>query len=269
MLIKMSTLSIVICFFCAPRYVLKYQSVLVLFVYSMKTYWLNFSRPCGQLLDYCTQTAIVHAIDQAIQFFDRLVEHVAVVCHIYVQRRAFFALLFQSCIFTFVIFSFTQVLLVMHKSALFKPSTSWVTASAGRGMYPAAAAALWQFYREPDTIRLVDIDILYFATEFDLERKKYAMRVHEQSTCSANTPIQVDRSSSKDNGIDVENCSFEELKHMAAALRHEKPPSTIDFSAWETIYMWQKVRQADGTVHCRRINASRASHEKPEECPPM
>ena len=106
MLIKMSTLSIVICFFCAPRYVLKYQSVLVLFVYSMKTYWLNFSRPCGQLMDYCTQTAIVHAIDQAIQFFDRLVEHVAVVCHIYVQRRAFFALLFQSCIFTFVIFFF-------------------------------------------------------------------------------------------------------------------------------------------------------------------
>ena len=70
-----------------------------------------------------------------------------------------------------------QVLLVMHKSALFKPATSWVTASAGRGMYPATAAALWQFYREPETIGLNDVNILYFATENDLERRKYSLRV--------------------------------------------------------------------------------------------
>ena len=157
-----------------------------------------------------------------------------------------------------------QVLLVMHKSALFKPATSWVTASAGRGMYPATAAALWQFYREPETIGLNDVNILYFATENDLERRKYSLRVHS-SPCSARTPVQIDRS--KD--IDVEAMSFEELKETAAALRHEAPRQKVDFEKWKTIFMWTKKRGADGVVSCTRIDASASSHYRSEDCPPV
>ena len=162
-----------------------------------------------------------------------------------------------------------QVLLVMHKSAMFKPSTSWVTASAGRGMYPAAAAALWQFFREPESIGMQDIKVLYFATEHDLERKKYSLRLNEQSTCSERSPIEVDRTSSTSNTIDVEVMSFEELKEMAAALRHEKPQVSLDFDTWDTLYMWQKVRRTGGQVNCSRINPTRPSHVQSDECPPV
>ena len=154
-----------------------------------------------------------------------------------------------------------QTLLIMHKSSLFKPATSWVTASAGRGMYPASAAALWQFYREPDTIGLKDVNILYFSQESDLERRKYSVRVNS-SRCSTRTPIQVDRVPD----LDVEAMSFDELKEMAASLRHETPPKYVDFDSWDTIYMWGKVRQADGTVISRRINPSLGT---PADCPPL